>query len=127
MRFAHNCRAHRKTLTQNVGPLSVRELNETKSYWISLSQGTHFRNEVRALKTKARISQSSSLISLNPFLDEDQLLRVGGRKDNSKLPYETQHPLIIHGKYALTKLLICFEHSRLLHAGPTLLTASLSR
>ena len=91
------------------------------------SQRTHFGKEVKALEMKAPISQSSVLVSVNPFLDKDQLLRVGGRESNSKLPYENQHPLIVHGKDPLTKLLIRSEHSRLLHAGPTLLTASLSR
>ena len=127
MRFAHNCRASKKSIAQTAGPLSVQELDQARSYRISLSQRTHFGKEVKALEMKAPISRSSVLVSVNPFLDKDQLLRVGGRESNSKLPYENQHPLIVHGKDPLTKLLIRSEHSRLLHAGPTLLTASLSR
>ena len=127
MRFARNCRASKESIARIAGPLSVQELNRAKSYWISLSQRTHFGKEVKPLEMKAPISQSSPLISLNPFLDKEQLLRVSGRESNSKLSYENQHPLIIHGKHPLTKLLIRSEHTRLLHAGPTLLTASLSR
>ena len=37
------------------------------------------------------------------------------------------HPVILSGKHPLTKLMIQTEHIRLLHAGPTLLTSSLSR
>ena len=37
------------------------------------------------------------------------------------------HPALLHGKHPLTHLIIRDEHLRLLHAGPTLLTASLSR
>ena len=62
--------------------------------------------EVETFETEAQIPQSSSLLSLNPFLDEAKLLRVGGRESNSKLRYENQHPLIIHGMHPLTKLLI---------------------
>ena len=127
MRFTHNCRARERNLTRTIGPLSVIELNRARSYWISLSQRAHFTKEVKALKLKTRISQSSSLLPFNPFLDEAHLLRVGGRESKSKLTYETQHPLIIHGKHLLAKLLIRSEHVRLLHAGPTLLTASLCR
>ena len=127
MRFTRNCRARKRNLTQTIGPLSVQELNQAKSYWISFSQRAHFAKEVETLELGAQIPQSSSLLSLNPFLDEAKLLRVGGRESNSKLPYEKQHPLIIHGKHPLTKLLIHSEHIRLLHAGPTLLTASLCR
>lgn len=35
------------------------------------------------------------------------------------------HPLIIHGRHLITKLLIRSEHLRMLHAGPTLLSSTL--
>ena len=41
------------------------------------------------------------------------------------ISYEVQHPLILHGKHPLARLIIHTEHVRLLHAGPTLLSASL--
>ena len=37
------------------------------------------------------------------------------------------HPALLHGKHPLTRSIIRDEHLRLLHAGPTLLVASLSR
>ena len=36
------------------------------------------------------------------------------------------HPTILHGKHSITRLIIRSEHLRLLHAGPTLLSSSLS-
>ena len=41
--------------------------------------------------------------------------------------YSRQHPIILHGKHPLVKLLILSEHLQLLHAGPSLLTASLNQ
>lgn len=41
--------------------------------------------------------------------------------------YSLIHPVILSGKHRITSLLISSEHRRLLHAGPTLLTASLNR
>ena len=39
-----------------------------------------------------------------------------------------RHPMLLQGKYTLTKLIIrSEEHLRLLHAGPTLVESSLSR
>ena len=127
MHFTHNCHARNRNLTGTMGPLSVQELNQAKTYWISVSQRVHFDKKVKALETKTRISQSSFLRSFNPFFGKAQLLRVGGRESNLKLPHQIQHPVIIHGKHLLTKLLIRSEHIRLLHAGPTLLAASLCR
>lgn len=55
------------------------------------------------------------------------MLRVGGRQRNSSFTYESKHPFILSGKHPLTRLIIRTEHLRLLHAGPTLLSASLSQ
>ena len=41
--------------------------------------------------------------------------------------YDSQHPLIMHAKHAVAKTADPFEHIRLLHAGPSLFLASLSR
>ena len=127
MRFLHNCRARRRYLSVRTGPLTVDELDVTASYWISLSQGAHFSKDFGTLKAKASIPRSSALRSLNPFLDEQGLLRVGGRQENSELAYSRHHPIIIHGKYPVSKLLFRSEHLRLLHAGPLLVSASLGR
>ena len=71
------------------------------------------------------LSSSSILFSLHPILDSSHLLRVDGRQQNSKL--SNLHPLILHGNHPVTKLMIQTEHVRLLNAGPTLLSSSLSR
>ena len=123
LRFTKNCRFG----TQKRLPvlLSTKELHEAEYYWISIIQNDHFQNEIPTLKQERLLKKSSPLLPLHPFLDYDKLLRVGGRQQNSKLSYSNQHPLIIHGKLPVTKLIIHSEHQRLLHAGPTLLTASL--
>ena len=72
------------------------------------------------------ITSDSCLLSLNPFLDSDGILRVGGREQNSNLTYSAMHPIILHGKLPVTRLIIWREHLRLLHAGPTLLTLVLN-
>lgn len=55
------------------------------------------------------------------------LLQVGGRQGMShSISYEAQYPLILHGKHPLAHLIVHTEHIRLLHAGPTLLSASLA-
>ena len=89
-------------------------------------QDSHFSSEIATLNKKQLLDTSSPLISLHPFLDSSVLLRVGGRQRRSQNSYESKHPLILHGKHPLTSLIIRTEHLRLLHAGPTLLSASLS-
>ena len=127
MRFISNCRASQRKLTRVSGSLTVSELNKAVLYWVSISQTTHFSAEIGALKSSKSLPRSSPLISLNIFLDADGLLRVGGRQQNSRLSYDRRHPIILHGKHPVTKLLIHTEHLRLLHAGPLLISGSLGR
>ena len=61
------------------------------------------------------------------FLDSDDILRVGGRRGNAQFTYSQLHPIILHGKHQVSKLIIRSEHLQLLHVGPTLLSASLNR
>ena len=126
-RFLHNCNAHRKHAVGITTPLTVGELHKAERYWILLSQESLFADDVSALKGGREISKSSPLLPLHPLLDTFGVLRVGGREQNSKMPYCSRHPIILNGKHPLTKLIVHSEHLRLLHAGPTLLTASLCR
>ena len=82
--------------------------------------------EVSLLKAKKLFPSSSCFSPLHPFLDSNDILCVGGRESNSNLSYSHCYPMILHGKNPTSKLIICSEHLRLLHAGPTLLLASLS-
>ena len=122
-RFVENCRKSKeqRNLTPN---LTTQELSEAERYWIAVVQNQYFADEVNAPKKQSPLSPSSALLSVHPILDSDNLLRVGGRQQNSKLSFSAMHPLILHGKHQVTKLII---HVRLLHAGPTLLSSSLGR
>jgi hypothetical protein len=60
-----------------------------------------------------------------PFIDQEGIIRVGGRLQQSTLPYQAMHQIILPASHHLTKLIVSAEHIRLLHAGPQLLIASL--
>ncbi len=79
------------------------------------------------MKANHNLERSSSLKSLDPILDSSGLLRIGGRQEALEKPYDKIHPIILIGKHPITKLIIWAEHLRLMHAGPTLVHASLSR
>ena len=107
--------------------LSTTELSEAETYWLLLTQQLVFRDEIDALTCGDSLPCSSRLFHLHPFVDSSGLLRVGGRGQNAEMSYSVIHPIILPGKHPITSLIISSEHQRLLHAGPTLLTASLNR
>ncbi|XP_076394279.1 uncharacterized protein LOC143265522 [Megachile rotundata] len=97
--------------------LTLEELIKSETTIIKIVQINFFSDEIKHLKANQSIANSSSLISLNPFLDKDGILRVGGRLVNAKIPYNQKHPIILPPKHHVTKLILTREHLRLLHAG----------
>jgi len=68
-----------------------------------------FRNEIVSLSDKehnAKISRQSSLLKLDPFIDEQGLIRVGRRLENSTLPFEVKHPIVLTRSSQVTDLII---------------------
>ncbi len=126
IRFITNSRS-KNPLERNKLHLTTMELQSAENYWIKVIQLVHFQSDRMSLKGSKTLSSSSSLLPLQPFLDSSDILRVGGRRQLSQTSYQSRHPAILHGKHPLSHLIVQDEHLRLLHAGPTLLTASLSR
>ena len=93
---------------------------------MSRAQRDDFISEINTLEVSRQVLRSSPLKALNPPFDHSGLLQVGGHEEHSMRSYDARHPLIIHLKHLLAKLLVHSEHEHLLHTGPLLLTASLS-
>ena len=125
-RFVNNCKFKEDTSRQK-GFLSAEELHHAELYWVSAAQRTFFATEIQLLRGGKALPKGGPLLALHPFLDDRGLLRVGGREARSKLAYSVRHPLILPKSHPVTNLITRTEHLRLLHAGPTLIAASLGR
>ena len=98
-----------------------------------MAQNEAFREEIQLLRgvnvklqvadqdvNKDKIKtmkKSSSLYKLDPFLDEDGVLRVGGRLGKSSDPYDVKHPVILPKKGHVTNLILCHYHQLVKHQG----------
>lgn len=86
----------------------------------------NFRNKSNKRKGHFSVAElKGSLMSLSPFLDSNNLIRVGGRLDNSPYSFDTKHPILLCSKNHLTKLIFEYYHFKYLHAGPQLLLANI--
>ncbi|XP_075162867.1 uncharacterized protein LOC142235501 [Haematobia irritans] len=83
---------------------------------IMIAQITYYPSEYQLLESKKTINLKSRLLTLNPFLDENNLLRVNGRLANSDMNYNERHPIILPEKSRVCKLFIDFTHKILMHA-----------
>ena len=123
IRFINHCQKKNIMTSQ----LSTKELWGAEAYWVKYSQHECFASKLKVITNEKQLPASSILRSLNPFIDASGILRLSGRQDNCGLAYSRRYPVILHSKHSITQLIIRQEHIRLLHAGPTLLIASLNR
>ncbi|GFW54613.1 integrase catalytic domain-containing protein [Trichonephila clavipes] len=72
-----------------------KNIDQAETKLIRMVQEQVFLAEIKSLQSKGVVSPNSKLRNLNPFIDSDGLLRVGGRLSNSDLPYVNKHPAII--------------------------------
>lgn len=122
-RFKHNIS---KTTIKLTGELTVAELQNSLWFLLKLVQQECFAAELHALQNGRCIPKQSKLLSLNPFLDNNNIIRVGGRLKHAKdIIYEQRHPIILPGKHHFTKLIIRHEHYKMLHAGTQTLLATI--
>lgn len=74
-------------------------------------------NRSQARKRNQRLQKSSSLYKLDPFMDQDGLIRVGGCIRRADVPGDVKHPVIIPQKGHLTELLIKHHHLKVNNMG----------
>lgn len=80
-------------------------MNNAESYLTSEVQKVGFNAEYNSLLEVKRISNKSKLRLLNPFLDADKVLRVGGRLNHADLKLAQKHQYIMPVKGKLCKLI----------------------
>lgn len=123
LRFKNNTDKNKVKFT---GSLSPKELQNSLTCIIRCVQSKYFSNEKQLLLNDKPIKEKLS--SLHPFLDQNSVIRVGGRLQNANnIPYNKMHPIILPKSCHVTDLIIKREHLRLLHAGAKLVLSSLNQ
>ncbi|XP_052744237.1 uncharacterized protein LOC128199305 [Bicyclus anynana] len=122
-RFHHNSRTPQTKIRTPV--LSPIERKEALLFWVRLIQAEHFSAEIQKLKAGSGLK--GSLARLNPFVDPDGILRVGGRLRNANLPYGARHPLLLPNGGTFVVLLVRHYHLNNAHAGCNAISAILQR
>ena len=106
-------------------PLTPDQLEKARLFWIRHTQRTFFTSEINLLEKGQPLPRSSHLLRLTPYLDDDGLLRLGGRLQHAALDAEAKNQLILPRVSPITNLLIRQAHLRPLHGGAQLNLATL--
>ncbi|CAD6221707.1 GSCOCG00011626001-RA-CDS [Cotesia congregata] len=115
LRFIHNIK--KPSSEHKSGPLLSTELVISHDLIIRLVQSSCFKKEIESIKAGELLPSCSKLIPLNPIINDDDILRVGGRLAHSSIAEEQRHPILLPAQHHVTKLIIKAEHFRLKHAG----------
>ncbi|XP_047040011.1 uncharacterized protein LOC124644582 [Helicoverpa zea] len=107
--------------------LTLRELRKAKLTIIKYVQRKEFAEEVEKISKNGTVGTKSKLFLLNCFIDDNGILRVGGRLRHANLSSEMKYPKVIPNKSRLAELLIEECHLLTFHGGPKLTLATMRK
>ncbi|XP_076385089.1 uncharacterized protein LOC143263989 [Megachile rotundata] len=97
-----------------IEPLEIVQIGE--QYWYRVIQEEYFGAEIVALRNGRNINKGSKIAGLNPYVDEQGILRANGRVTATGLEGFDNRPIILEGRHPATKLLIAEYHRKFYHA-----------
>ena len=95
VRLAYLLRWRKLKNLQIKGEITAEELDEAQQKHIWLEQRFAYGPQIRALERSKPASFQRSEAELLPFLDQEGLLRVGGRLGDGDFPREERFPIIL--------------------------------
>ena len=110
-------RCFHKENSKTIQPLSVKELHEAEIQIVKFLQWKYFLDELQSLSTGKTVKGSSQLVSLDPFLDNNGIIRVGGRLNYAPIKFSRKHQILILHNFNVAALLIDYFHTTLGHVG----------
>ena len=115
-RFIANCRTTeaQRNLAET---LSYDELRHAIDFVILDMQRVSFQESFRIIRANQSLPKGHMLVSLCPYIDGKDMLRVGGRLKNAPIPDASKHQLIIPRDHPVTMLIIRHEHKCNGHIG----------
>ncbi|XP_048002533.1 uncharacterized protein LOC125239093 isoform X1 [Leguminivora glycinivorella] len=122
-RFCKNVRLGSQKVKLNF--ITFSEATQALHLIIKNEQEKFFDKELASLRAGRQVA--SYLLSVNPFIDANGILRVGGRLQHSSLPYSQKHQIILPKESRVTHLIIENEHLKLLHASQKEVLSNLSQ
>ncbi|XP_075157736.1 uncharacterized protein LOC142231004 [Haematobia irritans] len=98
--------------------ISSAEIRETRLRLVVLAQRANYASDYMNLLRKRPLDAKSSLLALNPFVDDKGVMRMNGRLSRSPtLSYSERHPIILPYGCRFSKLLVSFVHLVSIHGG----------
>ncbi|XP_017464838.1 PREDICTED: uncharacterized protein LOC108358176 [Rhagoletis zephyria] len=96
--------------------ITANGIKQTELLICLLVQQEVFFDEIESLRKGSPIKKSSSLFKLSPMLDNEGILRLGGRIDYAEcIPMSTKRPLILPRGHPISRLIAKHYHELFHH------------
>ena len=112
-RFISNIRQKDKKQT---GQITCDEMENSKKILVRNIQQEIFNEEIQALTNESHI-RNNALRELTPFIDDENILRVGRRLSRLNISHEAKYNMILPKDHKVTDLIITHFHTKNGHAG----------
>ena len=109
-----------RSAARKYNSVNVEELHAAEQEIIRHVQNEAFKEEISKLKkpiTRGEAKGSSPLSHLDPFLDPNNLVRIGGRIREASVSQDIKHPVVLPGQGHTSKILANHYHEKALHQG----------
>ncbi|XP_031788733.1 uncharacterized protein LOC116417810 [Nasonia vitripennis] len=97
-------------------PITVAEKRDAETRVFRSIQQDAFSDSIACL-TKGIQVKGSHIAALNPCLDANGVVRVGGRLKNADIPIASKHPILLPSRNHVTDLIIREAHESNYHSG----------
>ena len=112
---------HCKDQSQKSHHISVNNMLSAERAVLKMIQKSYLSEELKFYSTKKVTDKGrkSSLYRLDPFIDSEGLLRVGGRLSKSDFDVGMSNPIILPKQCIISQRIVEYYHARIMHAGRT--------
>ena len=95
----------------------IPELENAENDIMRMIQQHVFSEEYNALSKSGKVKISSSIAKLNPFIGENNIIRVGSRLEYAHISYNAKFPPILPKQHWVSELLARHVHCSNAHIG----------
>ena len=119
LRYRHNLLRHRteRAKHKSIEPLSVEEMQEAELQILKYLQRNHYIDELQELRYGEPLKRNNKFANLDPFLDVNGVIRVGGRLALAPIAFDSKQQILVPRACAVASLLISHFHCVSGHAG----------
>ena len=97
--------------------VDMKLLQRSESSIIKMYQQSCFQNKISRLLDRKCVSKKSNILKLDPFLDNHEIIGVGGRFSQFRMEYKLKHPILLAKNGHIASVIIDFYHRRVGHGG----------